>query len=134
MNTRFNDDNDSPEPGSRLRLELIVGSAWLAVGLFVVPAVIYWVGTATLGPYGENAGLSTFYGAFFADLASGAPRAWLLALGPLVLMSLIRLLYIGVGTRTSATKNRDDEDDEPPRQPKPKPVVAKRARVEPRVG
>ncbi|MET0497893.1 MAG: hypothetical protein ABW106_06445 [Steroidobacteraceae bacterium] len=131
MNTRFNDDNDSPDSGSRLRLEMIVGSAWLAFGLFVVPAVIYWVGTATLGPYGENAGLSTFYGAFFADLASGAPRAWLLALGPLLLMSLIRLLYIGVGTRATATKT--DDDDEPAQKPKPKPV-AKRTRVEPRVG
>jgi len=130
MNTRFNDDNDSPDSGSRLRLEMIVGSAWLAFGLFVVPAVIYWVGTATLGPYGENAGLSTFYGAFFADLASGAPRAWLLALGPLLLMSLIRLLYIGVGTRATATKT--DDDDEPAQKPKPKPV-AKSTRVVPRV-
>ena len=132
MNTRFNDDNDSPDAGSRLRLELIVGSAWLAVGLFVVPAVVYWVGNASLGPYGENAGLSTFYGAFFADLASGAPRAWVLALGPLLLISLVRLLYIGVGTRTPAPEKSDD-DDEPPRKPQPKPAV-KRTRVEPRVG
>jgi hypothetical protein len=131
MNTRSTDDIELPDAGSRLRFELIIGSIWLAIGLFVVPALIYWVGTDLLGPYGEKAGLSTFYGAFFADLASAAPRAWLLALGPLLLTSVVRLIYIGAGSRAPAAK--DSDDDQPPSKPV-RQVVKERERVEPRVG
>ena len=135
MNTRSSPntepDTESPATGSRLRTELIIASLWLAFGLFVVPAAIYWVGASELGPYGDQAGLSTLYGAFFADLASGAPRVWLLVLGPLLLISAIRLLYLGVGSRPRVADDADG--DAPP--PKPaKPVVEKRRRVEPRVG
>ena len=76
-----------PEPSNdRLRFELIFASIWLGVGLFLVPALIFWVGIAMLGPYGEGtgAGLGTFYADFFGDLATGEVRAWLLALGPLI--------------------------------------------------
>jgi len=126
--------NDTPTPpGSRLRTELIVGSILLAIGLFLVPPVVYLVGIKLLGPYGNNsAGLSTFYGAFFADLASGAPRTWILALGPLLLISLVRLIYIGVGTKQSAQEERsEDEPPPPPRQAQP--AVKDRRRVEPRI-
>lgn len=116
---------------SRVRTELIIGSLWLAVGLFVVPALIYWVGTSALGPYGDKATLSDFYGAFFADLASGAPRAWLIALGPLLLISLVRVLYIGVGAKAPVDKASDD--DEPSAKPV-RNVAPVRKRVEPRVG
>jgi hypothetical protein len=136
MNTSAQ-DNDSPgEPedrGSRLRTELIIGSVWLAVGLFLVPAVVYLVGIKLLGPYGNNgAGMSTFYGAFFADLASGAPRTWILALGPLLMISIVRLLYIGVGAKRQADQDESRDDAPPPRQAPPPPVKERR-RIEPRV-
>jgi hypothetical protein len=94
MNTRADrDDQVSNEPsgsGLSLRTEVIVGSILLAIGLFVVPAAVYTVGTKLLGPYGEHgASMSAFYGAFFADLAGGEPRTWMLALGPLVLISIV---------------------------------------------
>lgn len=119
---------ESPARGSRLRFELLFISLWLAVGLFVVPAVVYWVYRAELGPYGENAGLGTFYGAYFADLASLTGRTWLLALGPLIAMSLIRVLFIGV--RDSSVTG-DEPDDE---QAQPRKAPAEPRRVEPRVG
>ena len=80
-----------PRAPHRLRLELILGSVLLALGLFAVPAIVYWVGIKLLGPYGDGAdvGLGTFYADFFGDLASGTGRAWSLALGPLVLVSLV---------------------------------------------
>ena len=131
MNTNSADDIESPHTGSRLRFELIMGSIWLAIGLFIVPAVTYLAGTRLLGPYGQKAGLSTFYGAFFADLASGAPRAWLLALGPLLLIGVVRLIFIGAGSKAPAME--DSDDDQP--LPKPaRPPVSERKRIEPRVG
>lgn len=131
MNARSPDEIESAG-GSRVRFELILGSIWLALGLFVVPALIYLVGSKLLGPYGENAGLSTFYGAFFADLASGAPRTWMLALGPLVLMSLVRVIFIGAGA-ASAAKIDSDDDPAPPRKPERPAPSPERRRVEPRV-
>lgn len=114
----------------RLRFELIFGSIWLAVGLFLLPALVYWVGTTLLGPYGEGAGVGTFYGDFFGDLASASGRAWTLAVGPLVLVSLLRLIFL----RRSA--DEADEGDAAPRQPRPAIPADDRSgrrRVEPRV-
>ena len=120
-----------PARGARLRFECIFASAWLAVGLFVVPALIYWVGAATLGPYGERAGLSDFYGAYFADLAALTGRTWLLALGPLLLISLVRALYMGVPRSEANTASEDDEDNDSRSR---NPQAAESRRVEPRIG
>jgi hypothetical protein len=83
----------SPHP-NRLRFELIIGSILLAFGLFILPGLVFWVGSTLLGPYGKEAGIGTFYGDFFGDLASGAGRPWALALGPLIIIGLIRLLFL----------------------------------------
>lgn len=89
----------SPE-SQRLRFELIFASAWLAVGLFLMPAIVYYVGSSLLGPYGsisaESLGLGRFYADFFGDLAEPSMRAWSIALGPLLLVSLVRAIFIGV--------------------------------------
>jgi hypothetical protein len=95
---------DQTEDGSRrLRFEIIFASVWLAIGLFLVPALIFWVGIVMLGPYGEaqGAGLGTFYGDFFGDLANGEVRTWALTLGPLALISLIRAMFIGARSKTT---------------------------------
>jgi hypothetical protein len=81
----------------RARFELIFASIWLAVGLFLMPATIFLVGSALLGPYGETGRLGPFYGDFFGDLAEPSVRAWAIALGPLVLISLLRLVFAGAG-------------------------------------
>lgn len=117
-------DIEAPRP-HRTRFELVFASVWLAIGLFALPAVIYTVGTMALGPYGENAGLGRFYGDFFRDLALPSIRAWTLVLGPLIIVSLIRLIFVGVHRKA------------PPVQAPPPPQVVKKpaahARVEPRV-
>lgn len=129
----------------RLRFELIFASLALAFGLFVLPALIFSVGGALLGPYGEKAGLSKFYVDFYGDLADGAGRAWSLAVGPMVLMYLLRAVFIGV--RAKKVEATDDLDDPPyePRRPAPPPrreappvrnqksAPTRRARVEPRL-
>lgn len=121
--------HDETGANRRLRFELIFGSVWLAIGLFLLPAVIYIVGTTLLGSYGEGqgAGLGTFYGDFFGDLAQGEARAWALALGPLVVISLIRLLFLG--TREPAAPS--SENVEPHRK---SAEQGEHRRVEPSVG
>jgi hypothetical protein len=110
----------------RLRFELIVGSVLLGFGLFALPGLIFWVGSLLLGPYGQNAGVGTFYGDFYGDLASGVGRAWALALGPLVVISLVRLLFV------KKRPEGADAEGQAPAAP-PQPVVHEHRRVEPRV-
>jgi hypothetical protein len=107
-----------------MRFELIFASLWLAFGLFVLPAVIYAVGSALMGPYGEDQGVGSFYANFFRDLAEPSGRTWTIALGPLVLISAMRAIFIGVKPHPSAT-------DDAPHNPPPAPQEAQR--VEPRV-
>jgi hypothetical protein len=85
--------------GRRARFEAIFASIWLVVGLLVLPAAIFMVGGALLGPYGDNGGLGRFYGDFFGDLAEPSVRAWSIALGPLVLITLLRLVFAGTHRR-----------------------------------
>ena len=123
------DVTDSGPLRPRLRFELILGSALLAAGLFVLPAAIYYVGNALLGPYGDKAGLGTFYADFFGDLASASGRAWMLALGPLVLISWLRLLFL---KRNAAPADEDQAPSPPPARVRPATEAAGR-RVEPHV-
>jgi len=145
MNVTANSDSDDPsEDGNRLRFELIFASLWLAFGLFLLPALIFSVGGLLLGPYGENAGLSTFYIDFFGDLADLSGRAWSIALGPVLLISLLRAVFIGARPKSSGSSVEDDRDDEPapvtarraPPPPPRKPVkrATRASRVEPRMG
>lgn len=111
----------------RVRFELIFTSIWLAVGLLALPATIFTVGGSLLGPYGDNGGLGRFYGDFFGDLAEPSVRAWTIALGPLVLISLLRLVFAGAGRGPAE-----------PHAPADRPAAPRRAaedarRVEPSV-
>ena len=111
----------------RARFEVIFASIWLAIGLFVLPAAIFAVGGALLGPYGDTGRLGRFYGDFFGDLAEPSLRAWALALGPLALISVLRLVFAGAG-----------RGPEPPKASPAEPAAPRRGheesrRVEPRV-
>lgn len=117
----------------RLRFELIFASVWLALGLFLLPGLIYGVGTALLGPYGaggEGAGLGGFYGDFFADLAVPSGSAWVIAVGPLLLINLVRALFLGMESRVA----EPGAEDAAPQPSRPPDRSARPARVEPRIG
>ena len=111
----------------RARFELIFASIWLAVGLFVLPATIFAVGGALLGPYGDTGRLGRFYGDFFGDLAEPSVRAWAIVLGPLVLISLLRLVFAGAG-RDPTEPNASPDLPSAPRR-----TADEARRVEPRV-
>lgn len=143
MNVTADDpDATEHEHSHRLRFELIFGSLWLAFGLFLLPALIFWVGNLALGSYGENAGLSTFYIDFFGDLADASGRAWTIALGPLALIYLLRAVFIGV--RPKQPTDLDEEmpaaarrTDAPVHKESKRPAArtpGKASRVEPRMG
>ncbi|MGH8177267.1 MAG: hypothetical protein ACREV5_13485 [Steroidobacter sp.] len=121
--------DDTPPTASgareRLRFELILASIWLGVGLFLLPAIIYIVGVPVLGAYGENQGLGAFYMDYFRDLAEPSGRTWAIALGPLLIVLLVRAVFLGV--RPAASDAGDAAHNAPPRKP------ADQARVEPRV-
>lgn len=125
-------DTDAPEVAGnryrrRARFEAIFASIWLAVGLFVLPAAIFAVGGALLGPYGDNGRLGRFYGDFFGDLAEPSIRAWAIALGPLALVSVLRLIFAGAG-RGSEPPLASQDPASPPRR-----SAEDARRVEPRV-
>lgn len=147
MNAAYDDSADNlpaeQRRARRLRFELIFASLGLAFGLFLLPALIFLVGAALLGPYGQNAGLSTFYVDFYADLADGSGRTWTIALGPLALVYLLRAVFIGVRSKSAAAVHSDEPVHEPRPMPPPRretPVRKERsasgraARVEPRMG
>lgn len=117
-------EHGEPRGRSRARFELILASVCLAIGFFVLPAAIYAVGQTLLGPYGEGESLGRFYADYFGDLAEPAGRAWILALGPLILVEGIRLCFLGV---------RDSSPDEAPEREEPRRPT-RPERVEPRIG
>lgn len=112
----------------RARFELIFAGIWLAVGLLLLPALIFTVGGSLLGPYGDNGGLGRFYGDFFGDLAEPSVRAWAIALGPLVLISVLRLIFVGAGREPEKPPD-EEERPAPPRRH----TAEDHRRVEPRV-
>jgi len=120
---------------SRLRFELTYTAVLLAFGLFVLPALIYSVGVALLGPYGAEsggeAGWGQFYSDFFADLADPSIRAWAIASGPLLLLTAIRGVFLGMNRRRAADSAAHDGSAD--RRPAPSsPEALQAAHAQPR--
>ncbi len=80
----------------RVRRELIVYGSALLIGLILMPFLIWFAGNRVLGPYthGQNphAGPFALFADFVVGLAHGSAVFWAVALGPVLLLLLIRLL------------------------------------------
>jgi hypothetical protein len=72
-----------------LRREAVWLGAALAVGLLVLPPVVYATGVKTLGAYAHG-GLGAFLGNYYSSLFGLRPAAWILAFGPIVALALWR--------------------------------------------
>jgi hypothetical protein len=85
----------------------------LAVGFLLMPPLIWVVGNRALGPYihGTNthAGPGALMGDFFAGLGHGYLSYWAVALGPALILYLVRLFVGAVWRRPVAPQ--------PPSQP-----------------
>jgi len=62
----------------------------LAAGAFAVPPLIWLTGRGLLGPY-ANGGLFALWGDFAQQVVAGSAAAWIVLLGPFVLLSAARL-------------------------------------------
>jgi hypothetical protein len=114
------DDEDSGAPARRSpwRFESLLALVLVAFGLLVLPALIYFTGTILLGAYGGGEHLGSYYGDFARDLGLGSALAWILVVGPYLLVQLARLIFSGFGTSTSATESpRQVAEPAVPRSP-----------------
>lgn len=75
--------------------ELLSLGLALAVGLVVLPVLIWVVGKATLGPY-TNGGLLALWRDFLLALAGGSPAYWLVALGPYLALWVLRIARVSL--------------------------------------
>lgn len=79
---------------SRLQRELVFFAAELLFGVVVVPLLIWVAGNRVLGGYthGANphAGPGALLADFFTGLGNGSSVFWLVALGPAILVALVR--------------------------------------------
>jgi hypothetical protein len=79
----------------RAQRELVIFGLALLCGLIVMPFLIWFAGSRVLGPYlhGQNAHAGPFalVADFFLGLFHGSAVFWAVALGPAVLLLLIRL-------------------------------------------
>jgi hypothetical protein len=94
----------------RLRRELIVYGVALLFGLLGMPLLIWLAGNRVLGPYthGQNphAGPFALLADFFVGLIHGSAVFWAVALGPAVLLLLLRLFVTVVRAVPSAGPRR----------------------------
>jgi len=73
--------------------ELLTLALCLALGLLVMPVLIWIVGAAELGHY-TNGGLGSLLKDYFVELAHGSLAYWLVALGPYLAVWLLRRLRL----------------------------------------
>ena len=84
--------------GARWQRELILFAVMTLFGLFVMPFIIYYASPRVLGPYtyGQNlhAGPFVLMGDYLTGLVHGSLVYWVVALGPAVMLLLVRLFAL----------------------------------------
>ena len=69
--------------------ELALAVLCLLIGVVVMPCLIFALGRMSLGAY-ERGGVFALWGDFLAGLAAGSEAFWFIALGPYLLLWLLR--------------------------------------------
>ncbi|HXP65320.1 MAG TPA: hypothetical protein VN815_07595, partial [Steroidobacteraceae bacterium] len=69
----------------------VVAGVGLALGLIVLPVLIFYAGVASLGRY-EGASLGRLYSSLFEGLKQASIASWIVFLGPYGLYLLFRAL------------------------------------------
>lgn len=85
-----------------IRRELIVLAAALLFGLVAAPLLVWLAGSRTLGPY-AGGGVGSFLAAFYRSLASGSFAYWMVAVGPYLIVLVVRAL-VGIGRGVAAAQ------------------------------
>lgn len=93
---------------------LILGLALIA-GLLVMPFLIWFAGSHVLGPYahGQNthAGPFALLSDYLVGLAHGSAVFWAVALGPALLLLLLRMLIAVLRTPPGPRRAHERDDD-----------------------
>ncbi len=96
-------DGSLPTDRPRLARELVLFGIALLAGTVLVPLLIWLVGDRALGPYtrtgGGRGGPLALLLDFLNGLAHGYRTFWLVALGPAILLLLVRLLIASLRYR-----------------------------------
>jgi hypothetical protein len=69
--------------------ELLAAAICLAVGIVLMPCLIFAVGRLALGPYARG-NLFALWHDFLQGLAAGSQANWFIAVGPYLLLWLLR--------------------------------------------
>ena len=98
--------------GRRLRLELLILGIALFCGFVAIPLAIWVVGNRILGPYSHgqdtsNGGPMRLLGDFFTGLGHGSLIFWCVVIGPYVILSLARLLYLVFRSAPAAASSQN---------------------------
>ena len=99
-------------PARRLRLELLILGIALLCGFVAIPLAIWVVGNRILGPYSHgqdtsNGGPMRLLGDFFTGLGHGSLIFWCVVIGPYVILSLARLLYLVFRSAPAAASSQN---------------------------
>ena len=80
-------------PNDTLRREIIIAAVCFALGFFILPLAIYWVGRELIGTYSTdaNAGALAFAESIWADFLRFRVAAWVLVLAPYAMAQLLRV-------------------------------------------
>jgi hypothetical protein len=97
-------------PTPRLRRELIIYGIALACGLILMPFLIWSIGSRVLGPYihGDNphAGPFALFGDFWVGLVHGSAVFWIVAVGPALVILLVRIFLVVLRVLPSPGRDR----------------------------
>lgn len=89
---------DPEAASSQMINEALLAGGALVVGLLVTPALFWMVAPGVIGPYtrgtdGHALGIFAFLNDYFGQLGHGSQMAWIVALGPLLMLSFARLVW-----------------------------------------
>ena len=107
-------DSRAPQAATarRVRIELLILGIALFCGFVAIPLAIWLVGNRILGPYmhgqdASNGGPMRLLGDFFTGLGHGSLAFWCVVIGPYVIVSLARLLYLFLRSAPAASASRN---------------------------
>ena len=91
--------------GAAIKREAWIALAIVGFGLLLLPAFVYIVGDMTLGAYADDGGIRDFYVNLYKALIQGNGAAWLLVVGPYLLILLVRLLWVPLARKPAKSSS-----------------------------
>jgi hypothetical protein len=81
------------QPPLNVRRELSIVLITICCSAIVLPGLIFAVGSRIFGPYGSTEGIVSIYQTILHDLPEPRLAAWIIAVGPALVIVLLRLIF-----------------------------------------